>query len=111
MSRDEAWWDGLLRLYAQQSEMGASAFCLSRGIKPSQLYYQQRKRQRSGVATTSMGSTAFREYVLPGEGAERQRADGIAGGGMGLYVGGVVIELAAGFADVSALRAVLSCCG
>lgn len=106
MLRDAGWWDELLLAYSQQDEMGASAFCLSRGIKPSQLYYQQRKRERAGVA---LGSTPFREYLLPAEGAS-PAAERVAVGGMRLHVGGVVIELAPGFADAAALRTVLSCC-
>lgn len=107
MVRDAGWWDELLLAYAQQDEMGVSAFCLSRGIRPAQLYYQQRKRERASVEEAS---TPFREYLLPAEGAERRLAERIGMGGMRLHVGGVVIELLPGFADVAALRAVLSCC-
>ena len=106
MVRDAGWWDELLLAYAQQDEMSVSAFCLSRGIRPAQLYYQQRKRERASVA---MASTPFREYLLSAEGAG-PAGERAAGGGMRLHVGGVVIELLPGFDDVAALRAVLSCC-
>ena len=102
--RDAAWWDALLLDFAQQDGLGLSAFCLSRGVKPSQLSYQQRKRERAASARGS-----FREYLLPDAGAGTA-AERATGGGIRLHVGGVVIELTPGFADVASLRAVLSCC-
>lgn len=111
--RDARWWDGLLSAFEQQQELGVSAFCLSRGVRPWQFHYQRRKRKRKRESSLVEAEPVFREYLLPSASPAAPAMDGrpdrAACSPIRLHVGTVVIELAPGF-DEASLRAVLACC-